>query len=183
MWWDVFDRDFLIFLLSTKDQHHLRLRYTLRRKTHDSLFCGLKPQSFVTNTLKLSPEKIDKVKIATAYFLAILVYKDYFFLDLCCFDHQKEAIQSRSTLSENPWPLQPWLCYVQLNGSVGRFMGLLVREVFQGAGTRDPGPVSYWAIFFQGSTPQVKIKKKNKRVLINCHIMNIITCLSFWCLL
>ena len=114
----------------------LRLRYEVRRKTHDSLFCGLKPQSFVTNPLKLSPEKIDKVKIATAYFLAILVYS-FFFFNLCCFDHQKEAIQSRSTRSENPWPL-PWLCYVQLNGSAGRFMGLLVREVFQGAGTRDP---------------------------------------------
>lgn len=99
MWWDVFDREFLIFLLSTKDQHHLRLRYEVRRNTHDSLFCGLKPQSFVTNTLKLSPKKMDKVKIAAAYFLAILVYRDVFFLDHCCFDHQKEAIQSRSTLS------------------------------------------------------------------------------------
>lgn len=151
MRWDVFDRDFLIFLLSTKDQHHLRLRYTLRRKTHDSLFCGLKTQSFVTNTLKLSPEKIDKVKIATAYFLAILVYRDCVVFDLCCFDHQKEAIQSRSTLSENLWPL-PWLCYVQLNGSAGRSPGLLVREVFQGAGTRDPFRTEQFS--FKGAPPK-----------------------------
>lgn len=158
MRWDVFDRDFLIFLLSTKDQHHLRLRYTLRRKTHDSLFCGLKPQSFVTNTLKLSPEKIDKVKIATAYFLAILVYRDCVVFDLCCFDHQKEAIQSRSTLSENPCHCHGCAMYNSTGQRVAPRVSWCVKYF------RAPGPGTRFVLsnFLSREHPPSEDKKKTK---------------------
>ena len=158
----------------------LRLRYEVRRKTHDSLFCGLKPQSFVTNPLKLSPEKIDKVKIATAYFLAILVYRDcFFFLIFAVLTIKRKLYRADQLVPKTRGHCHGCAMYNSTGQRVALWVSWCVKYF------RAPGPGTRFVLsrFLSREHPPSEDKKKNKRVLINCHIMNIITYLSFWCLL